>query len=473
LEPGLPDGYPEGEEQVLRLASAQGVHAAAHELWKNDDAGLQSTLRQRLASELGALAATVRRSGEGDRWLVGPLSAEGQPLSYPFGEARNAVQRPVLAELRAACLEAGVKLKVVGLWRDPLEATYSRVRQMRTALAAHALLQARIVDDNLRFVASDILSLPCALYPGGGAASAAVAATAWAATVRFEEDLEARPAWTASALAAFTGLDPAPLLQRARDAIHAPASTSTSGNAAMAMVMTSAAAWGLRDYFGYQDTFPANAPTMTAALPPPTVSAPWVVGSVAGPGSGLGSTPAGSAPLKLQGGGKGPRARSRRALLSFESAWAGIKASATGGSSASVGGTSSGFSSFGAPLSRATGAAPLRGGSRNAAFASPPPLTNATLQARGWWALLAPELHISHVVAADVAAKAAAAAAAAAAAEYADSTAAGSAVGAAGHVSDPASGHGEHDHAATPPSAQTGGDAAAGSAGLCCAADAP
>lgn len=59
------------------------------------------------------------------------------------GEARNAVVRPRMQELRSACEAANVRLHTVVLYRDPLAATYSRVHQMQYLLRGHILLQAR------------------------------------------------------------------------------------------------------------------------------------------------------------------------------------------------------------------------------------------------------------------------------------------------------------------------------------------
>jgi hypothetical protein len=168
------------------------------------------------------------------------LASDGQPLSYPFGEARTAVRRPALSEFRAACAQAKVALRVVVLWRDPLACTLSRIKAMSQLLQGHALLQARIVDAELQRLSFETSQLPCG--------SVAVASY---------EALLGDPAGVARQLAIFAGLEPDGLVSRARAAINPPPAASVS-NWGHDVAFSAQQLEGLKAYFGY----PASAGAM-------------------------------------------------------------------------------------------------------------------------------------------------------------------------------------------------------------------
>lgn len=210
---------------VLQQSESRPVHEAAHILWKNDDAATVDLLRAKLNTALLTLASSIRAAGS-PRILVGPLSVEGEPLSYPFGEARNAISRPSLIDIRRACLYSGVQLKVLILYRDPLAATYSRIHQMRSVLQAHALIQARIVEANLEQISLEVVSIAC-----GNVAS-----------IRYEE-LVAEPTSVVVALAAFTEID-MDILKTSSESIK----PSLIGGD---IPLPEATLKGLKDFFGY------------------------------------------------------------------------------------------------------------------------------------------------------------------------------------------------------------------------------
>ena len=242
------------KQQVLSLAEARAVHEASHALWRNDDAALLLERRASLTTALAVAATSAARDvlsgAAGPRWLVGPLASDGQPLSYPFGEARVATSRPALSELRAACAQAKVLLRVVVLWRDPLACTLSRLKAMPSLLTGHALLQARLVDTELQRLSFETSSMPCG--------SLAVAS--------YEALLE-DPTTVARQLAIFAGLEPEPLASRARAAIKPPPATitvstsSASRSSASAPTVSVQQIEGLKAYFGYSSSSSkANAP---------------------------------------------------------------------------------------------------------------------------------------------------------------------------------------------------------------------
>ena len=218
-----------GGNLILDLADTRPVHAAAHSLWLNDDAERDLVLQRELTAVLTALASAVKSAVAGSetaalsnsqRWMIGPLTADGQPISYPFGADRSTTRRPRLEDIRRACLAASaalsshgviVRLRVIGLYRDPMAMTYSRMHQMVNILMSHALLQARIVEENLRAVATDIRSLACGV----------------AATVRYEELLDSRQR-VAAAIQTFIGLPRDALL--ATTAVHSSAIASGSSS---------------------------------------------------------------------------------------------------------------------------------------------------------------------------------------------------------------------------------------------------
>ena len=151
-------------------SEAKPVNTAAWALWRNDDAGkhkglvadFNAALRLLLLSgESSSVAAGVTEGGVTTRRILfGPFTESGEPLSYPFGVPRNAVSRPVLEDVVGGCARVGIGVKMVVLHRDPIAATYSRIRQMRE-LKGHALLQGRIVLDNMQAVAREMGALEC------------------------------------------------------------------------------------------------------------------------------------------------------------------------------------------------------------------------------------------------------------------------------------------------------------------------
>lgn len=250
---------PASKQQVLSLSEARAVHEASHALWRHDDAALLLERRAALTTALAVAAASAARDvlsgAAGPRWLVGPLASDGQPLSYPFGEARVATSRPALSELRAACAQAKVTLRVVVLWRDPLACTLSRLKAMPSLLTGHALLQARLVDTELQRLSFETSSMPCG--------SLAVAS--------YEALLE-DPTTIARQLAIFAGLDPEPLASRARAAIKPPpattivSSSSASRGYASEPTVSVQQVEGLKAYFGYSSSSSrANALTSTSS----------------------------------------------------------------------------------------------------------------------------------------------------------------------------------------------------------------
>ena len=170
---------------VPRLES-KPVNSAGWYLWKNDDAARH---RQLLLAFIAALRVVSERPHTGRRILFGPFTESGEPLSYPFGRDRNAVSRPVFADVSAGCAMVGISVKMIVLHRDPIAATYSRIHQMARELAGHALLQARIMLDNLQAVANEMGGVQCDNK----------------ATIRYERLLE-DPAAYASAFGVFTGI---------------------------------------------------------------------------------------------------------------------------------------------------------------------------------------------------------------------------------------------------------------------------
>ena len=138
-----------GDQNLTKESSEKevsDVHEAAHTLWKAEDAKDFPAKRVALADALSKVAARVKL-GKSARVLVGPVSGkvsgengERQPLSYPFGSERTAVHRPHMADIFRACLEAGVRFRVVVLYRDPIAATLSRWHQMH-ALRDRLLVQ--------------------------------------------------------------------------------------------------------------------------------------------------------------------------------------------------------------------------------------------------------------------------------------------------------------------------------------------
>ena len=218
---------------VPRLES-RPVNSAGWYLWKNDDAARH---RQLLLAFIAALRVVRERPQTGRRILFGPFAESGEPLSYPFGQARNAVSRPVFADVSASCAMVGISVKMIVLHRDPIAATYSRIHQMTRELAGHALLQARIVLDNLQAVASEMGALQCDDK----------------VTIRYERLLEDPTAY-ASAFGTFTGI---PL-----DAAH-KALSSVKGSSAHDYLssLTPEEVSSLESYFGYDanGTLPGKA----------------------------------------------------------------------------------------------------------------------------------------------------------------------------------------------------------------------
>lgn len=264
---------------VLSLAQARPVHAASRALWTNTDPAAQMALRGNLTAALTRTRAAEEAFAAGlqgyglrttTRVLIGPLSADGEPLSYPFGRARNALQRPVLGDMRMACRRAGVAFRALVLVRDPMACVLSRARAWGPALEGRELDQARLVEGELQRLAHEVqtLLLPAIEEEGGqekgcaepnsgsigGNAGASVkekknnyrsghvvkVAEALVATVQYN-DLIAEPQRVAKSIALFAGLGADELEQGS-------ASIRTRNPVALPPPVLG----GLRDYFGYR-----------------------------------------------------------------------------------------------------------------------------------------------------------------------------------------------------------------------------
>lgn len=81
-------------------------------------------------------------------------------MSFPFNNPRNTLRRPDIIELTDIIKDL-MEYKLLVLYRNPILATYSGIRR---GFTDNVRLQAKIVEDNLIYIASQMSTIDKALY---------------------------------------------------------------------------------------------------------------------------------------------------------------------------------------------------------------------------------------------------------------------------------------------------------------------
>lgn len=83
-----------------------------------------------------------------------------ESVSFPFENPRNTLRRPDVIEL-VDTIEDMLEYKLLVLYRNPISATYSGIRR---GFTHNVRLQAKIVEDNLIYIASQVSTIDTNLY---------------------------------------------------------------------------------------------------------------------------------------------------------------------------------------------------------------------------------------------------------------------------------------------------------------------